>query len=125
MLTSLTTIDVIVLLFFVAIMPLTGLLFGKKDTSEDYFLAGRSLRWWMVAGSIFGTNVNSFHLIGMLGIGFSVGWPRATTKSWPRPGRCCCCYVFPARVPQAQGVHAVAVPRIPLRTRRPGSCTRC
>src|SRR4028118_718896 len=73
MLTSLTTIDIVVLLFFIAIMPLTGLLFSKKDSSEDYFLAGRSLRWWMVAGSIFGTNVNSFHLIGMLGIGFSVG----------------------------------------------------
>ena len=94
MLTSLTTIDIIVLLFFVAIMPLTGLLFGKKDTSEDYFLAGRSLRWWMVAGSIFGTNVNSFHLIGMLGIGFSVGLAQSHYEILAPAGALLLCYVF-------------------------------
>jgi SSS family solute:Na+ symporter len=94
MLTSLTTIDIIVLLFFVAVMPLTGLLFGKKDTSEDYFLAGRSLRWWMVAGSIFGTNVNSFHLIGMLGIGFSVGLAQSHYEVLAPAGALLLCYVF-------------------------------
>ncbi|HEX8530471.1 MAG TPA: sodium:solute symporter, partial [Cytophagales bacterium] len=94
MLTSLTTIDIVVLLFFVAIMPLTGLLFSKKDSSEDYFLAGRSLRWWMVAGSIFGTNVNSFHLIGMLGIGFSVGLAQSHYEILAPAGALLLCYVF-------------------------------
>jgi SSS family solute:Na+ symporter len=94
MLTSLTTIDIIVLLFFVAVMPLTGLLFSKKDSTEDYFLAGRSLRWWMVAGSIFGTNVNSFHLIGMLGIGFSVGLAQSHYEILAPAGALLLCYVF-------------------------------
>ncbi|MBC7924009.1 MAG: sodium/solute symporter [Ferruginibacter sp.] len=94
MLTSLSTLDVAVLLFFVALMPLTGILFGKKDNSEDYFLAGRSLRWWQVAGSIFGTNVNSFHLIGMLGIGFSVGLAQSHYEILAPVGALLLCYVF-------------------------------
>lgn len=53
-----------------------GLLAGKGEetTSEDYFLAGRSIPWWGVAGSIFGTNISANHLVGMMGIGFSVGF---------------------------------------------------
>jgi len=94
MLKSLTTFDVVVLLFFLALMPLTGLLFSKKDTSENYFLAGRSLRWWQVAGSIFGTNVNSFHLIGMLGIGFSVGLAQSHYEVLAPVGALLLCYAF-------------------------------
>ncbi len=94
MLKSLTTFDIIVLLFFLALMPLTGLLFSKKDSSESYFLAGRSLRWWQVAGSIFGTNVNSFHLIGMLGIGFSVGLAQSHYEVLAPVGALLLCYAF-------------------------------
>ena len=39
----------------------------------DYFLAGRKIPWWGVAGSIFGSNVSANHMIGMMGIGFSGG----------------------------------------------------
>ncbi|WP_046245623.1 SLC5 family protein [Hymenobacter terrenus] len=94
MLTSLTTFDIVVLLFFIALMPLAGLLFSKQSSSEDYFLAGRSLRWWQVAGSIFGTNVNSFHLIGMLGIGFSVGLAQSHYELLAPVGALLLCYAF-------------------------------
>ncbi len=94
MLNSLTTLDLIVLLVLVALMPLTGILFSKKENSEDYFLAGKTLRWWQVAGSIFGTNVNSFHLIGMMGIGFSVGFAQAHYEILAFVGVLLLCYVF-------------------------------
>ena len=42
---------------------LIGFLAGRKDkSSEDYFLAGRSIRWFGVAGSIFGSNVSANHM---------------------------------------------------------------
>lgn len=94
MLNSLSTLDILVLVVVVLAMPLTGLLFGKKNTSEDYFLCGRSLRWWQVAGSIFGTNINSFHLIGMMGIGFSVGFAQAHYEILALGGVLLLCYVF-------------------------------
>lgn len=78
MLSQLETIDVVVLVLMLAIMPTAGIIIAlRKKTAEDYFLAGRSIRWWAVAGSVFGTNISSFHLIGMLGIGYSIGFVQA------------------------------------------------
>ncbi|HLL95450.1 MAG TPA: sodium/solute symporter, partial [Spirosoma sp.] len=78
MLAQLSTLDIIVLVLMLAIMPTAGIIIAlRKKTAEDYFLAGRSIRWWAVAGSVFGTNISSFHLIGMLGIGYSIGFVQA------------------------------------------------
>lgn len=78
MLSQLSTIDIIVLVVMLAIMPTAGIAIAlRKKTAEDYFLAGRNIRWWAVAGSVFGTNISSFHLIGMLGIGYSIGFVQA------------------------------------------------
>lgn len=55
----LTTIDVVI--FFGSLLAVMGigLWAGRKeDTSTDYYLAGKSTRWWGVAGSIFGSNVS-------------------------------------------------------------------
>ena len=30
--------------------------------------------WWGVAGSIFGSNVSANHMVGMMGVGFAVGF---------------------------------------------------
>lgn len=78
MLAQLTTLDLIVLIIMLAIMPTAGILIAlRKKNAEQYFLAGRNIRWWTVAGSVFGTNISSFHLIGMLGIGYSIGFVQA------------------------------------------------
>ncbi len=78
MLSQLQTVDIIVLILMLAIMPTAGIIIAlRKKTAEDYFLAGRNIKWWAVAGSVFGTNVSSFHLIGMLGIGYSIGFVQA------------------------------------------------
>lgn len=45
----------------------------KEETSEDYFLAGRSLPWWLIGVSLIASNISSEHFIGMAGEGFRVG----------------------------------------------------
>ncbi len=65
------------LLFFgslIAVMAIGLIAARRENTAEDFFLAGRSVRWWGVAGSIFGSNVSANHLVGMLGIGYSIGF---------------------------------------------------
>ena len=52
--TFLTTLDFVV--FFGSLLGVMalGLWAGRKEsTTKDYFLAGRNVRWWGVAGSIF------------------------------------------------------------------------
>lgn len=75
---ALTTPDLAVFIVsLVAVMAL-GLWAGRKeDTSEDFYLAGRTTRWWGVAGSIFGSNVSANHIVGMMGVGFSVGFAQS------------------------------------------------
>ncbi|QDT69208.1 Sodium/glucose cotransporter [Planctomycetes bacterium MalM25] len=45
----------------------------KNDTSEDYFLAGHSLSWFVVGASIFASNIGSEHLVGLAGSGATDG----------------------------------------------------
>ena len=46
---------------------------GKDITSEDYFLAGRSLPWWAIGASLIAANISAEQIIGMSGQGFVVG----------------------------------------------------
>jgi len=63
------------------ILAYFGLLFGitwwsvlrRKDTAEDYFLAGRHLAWWIVGASIFASNIGSEHVVGLAGNGATDG----------------------------------------------------
>ncbi|WP_281493500.1 sodium:solute symporter family transporter [Leptospira stimsonii] len=73
-----TLIDALFFLLTILIVLGVGIYAGRKEnTSEDYFLGGRSLPWWGVAGSLFGTNVSANHIVGMLGIGYSVGFAQS------------------------------------------------
>jgi len=45
----------------------------SKDTSDDYFLAGHSLSWFIVGASIFASNIGSEHLVGLAGSGATDG----------------------------------------------------
>ncbi len=75
---ELGTLDYVI--FFGALIGamVVGIWAGRKeDTSEDYFLAGKGLRWFGVAGSIFGSNVSANHMVGMMGVGFSIGFAQS------------------------------------------------
>jgi SSS family solute:Na+ symporter len=45
----------------------------RKDTAEDYFLAGRNLSWWVIGASIFASNIGSEHIVGLAGSGAKTG----------------------------------------------------
>ena len=51
---------------------------GSVRTSEDYFLAGRSLPWWAIGASLIAANISAEQIIGMSGQGFVVGIAIAT-----------------------------------------------
>lgn len=40
----------------------------KEDTTEDYFLAGRGLSWWLIGFSLIASNISSEHFVGQAGI---------------------------------------------------------
>lgn len=46
---------------------------GVEKTSEDYFLAGKSLPWWAVGASLIAANISAEQMIGMSGSGFAIG----------------------------------------------------
>lgn len=94
MLSQLSPVDITVLVLMLLIMPTAGIIVAmRKKSAEQYFLAGRSIRWWTVAGSVFGTNISSFHLIGMLGVGYSIGFVQAHYEI-VFPAILLICYVF-------------------------------
>ncbi|GAA4399416.1 sodium:solute symporter [Nibrella viscosa] len=41
----------------------------KQSNTEDYFLAGRNLGWFVVGASIFASNIGSEHVVGLAGSG--------------------------------------------------------
>jgi solute:Na+ symporter, SSS family len=45
----------------------------RKDTADDYFLAGRNLGWWVIGASIFASNIGSEHIVGLAGSGATDG----------------------------------------------------
>jgi len=48
-----------------------------KDSSTDYFLAGRNLGWWVIGASIFASNIGSEHIVGLAGSGATSGMAMA------------------------------------------------
>jgi SSS family solute:Na+ symporter len=46
---------------------------GQTKTSEDYFLASKSLTWWAVGASLIAANISAEQFIGMSGSGFAIG----------------------------------------------------
>ncbi len=85
------------IIFFASLLGVMalGLWAGRKeDNSEDYYLAGRSTRWWGVAGSIFGSNISANHLVGMMGVGFALGFVESHFEISAIAGLLLLCYGF-------------------------------
>jgi solute:Na+ symporter, SSS family len=64
----------IILAYFALLLGLTWWVIRRnKDTTDDYFLAGRNLGWLIVGASIFASNIGSEHLVGLAGSGATSG----------------------------------------------------
>ena len=71
----LTTLDwLIVALYFVTTFAVAIWVTRRgRETSADYFLAGRNVGWFVVGGSLFASNIGSEHLVGLAGTGAASG----------------------------------------------------
>ncbi len=66
-----SVIDLITFTAFVLLVLGVSLWAGRKEeTSEDYFLAGRGLTWWMIGLSLIASNISTEHFVGMAGQGY-------------------------------------------------------
>lgn len=75
---GLSSIDMVVFAMYVAIIIGVGLWVsrdkkGAQKSTEDYFLAGKSLPWWAVGASLIAANISAEQFIGMSGSGYSIG----------------------------------------------------
>lgn len=68
-------IDLVVFVSYFVALIAAGFFFGRKSraTGEDYFLAGRSLPWYVVGSSFIGSNISTEHFIGMVGAAYVYG----------------------------------------------------
>ena len=46
---------------------------GHEKDSQDYFLAGRQLKWWAIGASLIAANISAEQIIGMSGSAFVLG----------------------------------------------------
>jgi SSS family solute:Na+ symporter len=71
---QLATPDLIMVLLYVVFIVGLGFYFAKRTgTTDDYFLAGRSLTWWLIGFSLFASNVSSTTLVGLSSSAFGSG----------------------------------------------------
>ena len=60
----------VIALYFLLIAALAlWVMTRKQENTEDYFLAGRNLGWFVVGASIFASNIGSEHIVGLAGAG--------------------------------------------------------
>ena len=65
---ELSFLDISVFLAFFVCVISVGLLKSRKEkTSEDYFLAGRGLKWWLIGFSLIAANISAEQFVGMSG----------------------------------------------------------
>ncbi len=75
--TALYAIDWLVILgYFVVVFGIAWWAYLKEkqsQTSDEYFLAGRNLGWWVIGAAVFSSNIGSEHLVGLAGSGATDG----------------------------------------------------
>jgi solute:Na+ symporter, SSS family len=71
---TIQTIDwLIVGVYFAVVAVIAWWASRAQDDSEDYFLAGRNVGWFVIGGSLFASNIGSEHLVGLAGSGATDG----------------------------------------------------
>ncbi|MGK7391337.1 MAG: sodium/sugar symporter [Candidatus Cyclobacteriaceae bacterium M2_1C_046] len=69
------TLDIVIFISYCLLIVGIGLYVSRKGkkTSEDYFLASKSLPWWAIGASLIAANISAEQFIGMSGSGFAIG----------------------------------------------------
>jgi SSS family solute:Na+ symporter len=72
---TIPTLDLIIIIVYLFGIMTIGILVGykKKTSSEQFFLAGKSLRWPMIGAALFTANISTIHLVGLAADGYRIG----------------------------------------------------
>lgn len=70
---TISWIDIAIVILYIAFIIWWGLRHGKSNDSQSYFLAGRSMPWWVVGLSLFAASISSTTLIGQSGDAYHTG----------------------------------------------------
>ena len=72
---SISAVDTIIIAVYLLGIMTVGILAGyRKNTSSDqFFLAGRSLRWPIIGTGLFCANISTIHLVGLASSGYKDG----------------------------------------------------
>lgn len=70
---SIGVIDLIIVVVYLGLIIWWGLKKGDSSDSKSYFLAGRSMPWWVVGLSLFAASISSTTLIGQSGDAYDTG----------------------------------------------------
>jgi SSS family solute:Na+ symporter len=76
-------LDSIIFITYGLVIVFIGIYFsrakrGEDKNSTDYFLASKSLPWWLIGPSIIAANISAEQFIGMSGSGYAIGLGIAT-----------------------------------------------
>ena len=76
---GLETLDWIVIGVYFAVLIAVAIwvILQKQNNTEDFFLAGRNVGWFVIGSSIFASNIGSEHVVGLAGTGAESGMPMA------------------------------------------------
>lgn len=70
---QISILDLTVIGLYLIFIIWWGLKNGKSNDSQSYFLAGRSMSWWVVGLSLFAASISSTTLIGQAGDAYHTG----------------------------------------------------
>ena len=71
---QLQALDLVMVALYVVFIVALGFYFARRtETTDDYFLAGRNLSWWLIGFSLFASNVSSSTLIGLSSAAYGSG----------------------------------------------------
>ncbi|RQO76513.1 sodium:solute symporter [Pedobacter sp. KBW01] len=74
-----STIDIVITIAYILFIVTIGLWSGRRkkekteSSSNDYFLAGKTLKWPMIGLALFATNISCLHLVSLAQSGFDSG----------------------------------------------------
>ncbi|MFO7587825.1 MAG: sodium/solute symporter [Gemmatimonadota bacterium] len=65
---QISAIDIVIFVAFVAAVVTVGMVQSRGEKGgEDYFLAGRDLKWWLIGFSLIASNISTEQFVGMSG----------------------------------------------------------
>ena len=72
---GISIIDILVIIFYILGILFIGLRVARNQSqsSDSYFLAGRTLKWPVIGAALFASNISTVHLVGLAASGFNDG----------------------------------------------------